>query len=106
MIDCLLGSDLCVWVVSVLCFLRLHAAALKSKDRLFLQAQYTVSVHLDNNYTNFQQMSCSYFLLFWSRGKVEGKEDAEIASLSQSRTHVGPDPEFGLMGVNHVGSYG
>lgn len=26
---------------------------------------------------------------------MEGKEDAEIASFSQSGTHVGPDSEFG-----------
>lgn len=74
MIDCLLGSDLCVWVVSILCFLRLHAATLKSKDRLFLQAQYAVSAHLDNNYTNFSKCLAHISFYFGVEGKWKAKK--------------------------------
>lgn len=37
---------------------------------------------------------------------MEGKENAEIASFSQSETYTGPNLEFGWIRVNHVDSNG
>lgn len=107
-IDCLLESDLCVQVVSILCFLRLDAATLKTKDRVFLSFRHS-SLYLYTQIITIQISSkdlAHISFYFGEGGRVEGKENAEIASFSQSETYTGPSLEFGQIRVNHVDSNG